>query len=166
MYERACETVNTCMVDQRSFKAYLARWMAATTQMAPFTYDFIMPKLRASAAAAAKTCTGGNTGTSCGLKWTEQQWDGSKGIGEQMSAMEVFQSNLITKVAPPVTNSTGGTSKGNPSAGSEGDGPPGAGPLPKIYTDPITTGDRAGAGILTTLVLVVFIACTWWMISE
>ncbi|KAL1961823.1 hypothetical protein VTN77DRAFT_1035 [Rasamsonia byssochlamydoides] len=166
MYERACETVNTCQVDQRSFKAYMARWMAATTQMAPFTYDIIMPKLRASALAAAKTCTGGSKGTSCGLKWTEEKWDGSKGVGEQMSAMEVFQSNLISRVAPPVTNSTGGTSKGNPAAGSSGDGPPGAGPLPGVYTDPITVGDRAGAGILTTLMLVVFIGCSGWLIYE
>ncbi|KAL2005198.1 hypothetical protein VTN00DRAFT_3048 [Thermoascus crustaceus] len=162
MYERACETVNTCQVDQRSFKAYLSRWMAATTQMAPFTYDQIISKLRASAMAAAQTCTGGDKGTSCGLKWTQGSWDGSKGIGEQMSALEVFQSNLITKVAPPVTNSTGGTSQGDNSAGtgSKGD------PQPKVYTDTITTADRAGAGILTGLMLITIVGSTGWMMYE
>jgi len=34
MYERACKTVNTCLADQHSFKAYMSRWIAATTQMA------------------------------------------------------------------------------------------------------------------------------------
>ena len=65
MYERACESVGTCQTDQKSFKAYFSRWMAATTQMAPFTYDLIMPKIRASALAAAQTCTGGPNHTSC-----------------------------------------------------------------------------------------------------
>lgn len=32
MYEVACEPGNTCNIDQQSFKAYLARWMAATTR--------------------------------------------------------------------------------------------------------------------------------------
>ncbi|KAL2216652.1 hypothetical protein M432DRAFT_621954 [Thermoascus aurantiacus ATCC 26904] len=59
----------------------------------------------------------GDKGMSCGLKWTEGGWDGGKGISEQMSAMEVFQSNLVAKVTLPVTNSTGGTSKGDYSAG-------------------------------------------------
>jgi mannan endo-1,6-alpha-mannosidase len=162
MYERACETIGSCLVDQRSFKAYLARWMAATTQMAPFTYDIIMPRLRASAEAAAKTCTGGPNQTSCGLKWTDQKWDGSRGVGEQMCALEVFQSNLIHGVAPPVTNSSGGTSKGDPSAGTGGDQVPEA----RILTRTITSGDRAGAGILTTLMLVVMIGCTGWMIYD
>lgn len=130
--------------------------------MAPFTYDQIIPKLRASAMAAAQTCTGGDKGTSCGLKWTQGSWDGSKGVGEQMSALEVFQSNLITKVAPPVTNSTGGTSQGDNSAGtgSKGD------PQPKVYTDTITTADRAGAGILTGLMLITIVGSTGWMMYE
>lgn len=149
MYERACETVNTCMVDQRSFKGYLARWMAATTQLAPFTYDELMPKLKASAEAAAKTCTGGALGTTCGLKWTAQKWDQTKDFGQQMAALEVIQSNLITRVAPPVTSDNGGTSIGNPAAG--GDPEP---PKPKALSYPITTSDRAGAGILTVLMMV------------
>ena len=160
MFEVACEPSNTCDLDQKSFKAYLSRWMAATTKVAPWTYDFIMPKLQASAVAAAAQCSGGSTGQVCGLEWTKgSAYDGKSGVGEQMSALEVIQSNLITKVAGPVTNSTGGTSIGNPSAGTGGDRSP-VGP-----TWTVTGGDRAGAGILTTLVLVGIVGGAWWMIA-
>jgi mannan endo-1,6-alpha-mannosidase len=161
MYERACETVNTCMVDQRSFKGYLARWMAQTTQMAPFTYDQIMKRLRASGQAAAKTCTGGDKNNVCGLRWTDQKWDKTKDFGQQMAALEVIQANLITRVAAPVTNDDGGTSKGNPNAGSK---PPQTVPPGLDYT--ITTGDKAGAGILTVLVLVGIGGSCGWLIWD
>jgi Glycosyl hydrolase family 76. len=113
---RANQTA-TCNVDQRSFKAYLSRWMAATTKVAPFTYDLIAPKLQASALAAAQQCNGADN--ACGLRWTMgTQYDGSAGVGEQMSALEIFQSNLIDQVVGPVTNKTGGTSQGDSSAGT------------------------------------------------
>jgi hypothetical protein len=60
MYEAACEEAKTalgdCDQDQQSFKAYLARWMAATAKLCPWTSDTIMGYLRASAAAAALQC--------------------------------------------------------------------------------------------------------------
>jgi mannan endo-1,6-alpha-mannosidase len=161
MFEVACETPGNCLVDQRSFKAYLARWLAATTQIAPFTYDQIIPRLQASARAAALSCTGGNNGTACGLKWTKGTFDGSFGVGEQMAAMEVFQSNLISRVAAPVTDSTGGTSKGDPGAGLE---PPN--PAAVIDMTVATVGDRAGAGILTGLLLIAMIGVQYWMVTD
>lgn len=161
MYEVACEGPKTCNTDNKSFKAYLSRWMAATTKLAPFTFDLIMPKLRASAAAAALQCSGGTDGKTCGLRWTEgAKWDGSTGVGEQMSAMEVFQSILITKAEAPVTNSTGGTSKGDPSAGTGGtSGQPG------LVPNAVTKKDKVGAGILTTLVLMGVIGGSWWIVA-
>lgn len=161
MYERTCSPSGTCGVDQRSFKAYLARWMAATTQLAPFTYAAVMVKLRASALAAASTCTGGPQGTDCGLKWYEEKWDGSHGVGEQMSALEVIQSNLVTNSTPPLTNSTGGTSPGNPAAGAG----PAASP-PAAATMQITTADRVGAGVLTALFSIAVLGTTGWLIFE
>ena len=161
MFERACESVNTCMVDQRSFKGYLARWMAATTQLAPFTYDLLMPKLKASASAAAKSCNGGSEGTTCGMKWTEESWDTTKDFGQQMAALEVIQSTLITKVAAPVTSDDGGTSKGDPSAGGK---PPE--PTPSALSYPITTADRAGAGILTAMMMITLGGSAGWLIWE
>lgn len=160
MYEVACETHGTCNVDQKSFKAYLSRWMAATTKLAPWTSDYIMARLRASAAAAARQCNGGTDGVTCGNKWTVPTWDGSYGVGEQMSALEVIQSNLITTVGGPVTNATGGTSKGDPSAGTGGDVSPVA-----LHTGQIKTGDRVGAGLLTALVLVGVLGGAWWMVA-
>lgn len=147
----------------------MARWMALTTQLAPFTHDEIMPMLRASAVAAAKTCTGGPNGRSCGLKWTLEHWDGSNGVGEQLSVMEVLQSNLIDLVPPPFTNNTGGTSKGNPNAGMGHPGGVGGGSMPSpdnIHTRSITTGDRAGAGILTTFMLALLVGVSGWMVYE
>ncbi|KAL4784130.1 glycosyl hydrolase family 76-domain-containing protein [Aspergillus varians] len=147
MYERACEPVDTCKVDQRSFKGYLARWMGASTQIAPFTYDMVMPRLRASASAAAKTCTGGSDQAACGLKWTEQKSTGGPlDVGLQIAALDVIQSTLVDKVQPPVSQGHGGTSRGNAAGGGE---IPRAPALPRMVTREISTGDRAGAGILT-----------------
>lgn len=159
MYEVACEPSGNCNVDQQSFKAYLSRWLAATTKVAPWTHDTIMPLLQKSAQAAALSCSGGSDGVTCGTKWTTGNWDGAYGVGQQMNALEVIQSNLIDKVSGPVGNKTGGTSVGNPSAGTGGDGNP---------TEPqsiITTGDRAGSGILTALVLIGLVGGAWWMIA-
>lgn len=161
MVEIACEPQQTCNYDQPSFKAYLSRWLAATSQLAPFTYDYVKPKLRDSAIGAAGQCVGGTDGETCGRSWHSKTFDGKYGVGEEMSALSVIQSNLITKVKPPVTQSSGGTSIGDPSAGSGGDHPQKA--IDPNANDHITTGDKAGAGILTGLVLISIVGTTFWM---
>lgn len=164
MWEAACETRGNCNNDQQSFKAYLSRSLAATTKVAPFTFDTIMPLLKTSAQAAAKQCSGNqgpyaSFGNVCGLKWTQQQnYDGSFGVGQQMAALEAIQSNLITETKGPVTNKTGGTSLGNPSAGSPVEDP--------SQLRPITTADRAGAAILTALVLAGLIGAVVFMVTD
>jgi len=158
MVEVACESNNKCDTDQNSFKAYLARWMAATTKMAPYTYETVMAKLGPSAQAAAAQCSGGANGRTCGLKWTTNGvWDGTQGVGQQMAALEVIQSNLIAQVTGPVTNSTGGTSQGNPAAGT--------GNSNSIEPTIVTQGDRVGAGFLTLFVLSILMGCLWWMVA-
>jgi len=154
MKEVACEDNNNCDVDQRSFKAHLSRWMAATTKVAPFSAGTIIPLLKSSASAAVKTCSGGSDGNQCGQKWT-QGFDGSLGVGEQMSVLSVVQSTLIDAALPPVTANTGGTSKGDPNAGGS--------QSTAITFNTITGGDKAGAGILTTLVLLVMFGGSYWM---
>lgn len=154
MYEGACEPNGNCNTDQLSFKAYLSRWMAATAKVAPWTHDIIMPLLQTSAEAAAKACSGGD-GTVCGTKWTTGSYDGTTGVGQQMSAMEVIQSNLIDTVSGPVSKGNGGISKGNAAAGTGGDNPD---PL-----KPIATSDRAGAGITTALILVFILGGAWYV---
>ncbi|KAJ9142547.1 Mannan endo-1,6-alpha-mannosidase [Coniochaeta hoffmannii] len=154
MVEQACEGVGLCDVDQQSFKGYLTRWMAGTTQMAPFTYDTIAPLLQSSAAAAAKACSGspdagfnGIPGTACGFKWTDGGFDGSVGVGQQMNALSAVMYTLVgspgVEVKTPVTSSTGGTSVGDANAGMQT-----TGPLRKVA--PITTRDRVAAGFVTT----------------
>lgn len=158
MTEVACEGVHLCDDDEQSFKAYLARWMAATTKWAPWTYSTIKPLLEASAAAAAVQCTGGGNGRMCGLMWANNggKWDGTTGVGQQMAAMEVVLATMIQKLDAPVTNSTGGTSTGN----SGGD--PGVGEINTLTAlemmRPISTADGAGAYFLTVLVLLSLLA--------
>ncbi|KAL7816359.1 glycosyl hydrolase family 76 domain-containing protein [Trichoderma aethiopicum] len=150
MSEVACESVNTCNVDEHSFKAYLTRWLTMMIKWAPHTYDTISPYLRASSIAAAKQCQGGDNGRMCGLIWYDGKYDGSTGVGQQMAALEITMSNLIQNSSAPVTEHSGGTSKGDPGGGGDDIGrnqPPGP------SYGPINGGDRFGAAILTLLVI-------------
>lgn len=185
MVEVACENTNNCNNDQKSFKAYLVRWMAATATVAPFTVGYVKQKLAASGLAAAQQCNGGATGTKCGLKWFQRsQNDGSTGPGQQMAALEAVQSNMLFLSQPgnspaasqaspaaspqtsdsvpilrgPVTADTGGTSKGDPNAGtipSTWSGKPGMGP--------IKAGDKAGAAFATMLLVGIISVCGVWI---
>ncbi|KAJ5305832.1 hypothetical protein N7508_004847 [Penicillium antarcticum] len=140
-----------CDLNSRSFKSYLARFMAATIPLAPFTDGLLKFKIRGSAKAAAKQCNGPDN--ACGLRWTEgTKYDGSTGIGEQMAALEIFKANLVHTVEAPVTGRTGGTSKGNV-AGERGSGSgSGSGSREEdIRTREITTSDKAGAGVVAAL---------------
>ena len=161
MYEYACETNNNCNTDQLSFKAYLARWMAKTTTLAPFLYEGIMTRIRASALAASAQCTGGLDGVTCGQKWTNGGvFDGSVGVGQQMCALEVIQANLVKNATPPATAATGGTSQGDPSAGTKGS--PAVGPNPEI----IGTGEKVGAWFLTIFSCIALGGMSWWILLE
>ena len=64
----------------------------------------------------------------------------------KMTALSVIGSNLITSQMAPFTAKTGGTSKSDPNAGSTEVSPD--------KSKPITTADKAGAGILTILVII------------
>jgi mannan endo-1,6-alpha-mannosidase len=78
-----------------------------------------------------------------------------------MAALSVIGTNLMTSAMVPLTNSTGGTSVSNPSAGSSSPNT-----QPDEVTTPITTSDKAGAGILTLLVIVGVIGGAWWINIE
>ena len=158
LFEAACEDIGTCNIDQRSFKAYLARWMAHTAVKAPFTYPLLKPILEASAQAAISTCSGGGDGKQCGLQWSKG-FDGSVGVGEQMSVLEVVQSNLIDVAPGPATADNGGTSKGDPNAGVTSKVGPG-----DLNKSAITAADRAGAGILTVCFVGVIVGGAWWLV--
>ncbi|KAI0545616.1 glycosyl hydrolase family 76-domain-containing protein [Xylaria curta] len=165
MIEVACEAVNLCDVDQQSFKAYLSRWMAATTKWAPWTFDRIKRLLQNSAEAAVRQCTGGANGRMCGMKWANNSglWDGTTGVGQQMAVMEVVLANMIQEAKPPVTNSTGGTSVGDPGAGGQDSGR--VDPVRQRF-GPIRYGDRVGAAFVTFVVLAALLAALVFMLLE
>ncbi|KAG6356630.1 hypothetical protein INS49_014504 [Diaporthe citri] len=171
LMEQACENVELCDTDQQSFKGYLLRWMSGTTQVAPYTFDTIMPLLQKTAPAAAKACSGspaegfnGKPGTACGFKWTTGGFDGLVGVGQQMSALSAVMYSLTKRVdgggsggagggsggggggsTAPVTANTGGTSQGDPNAGIENKDK-----LPVL--EPITMGERVAAGFMTSAI--------------
>lgn len=157
-YEVSCEPEYTCTTDMYSFKGYLHRWLTQASQLAPFIADKVRPVLRSSTEAAIKQCTGGETGRECGFGWSSGKFDGKVGAGQQMNVLAAVSTLLVDNVDPPVTADSGGTSKGDPNAGS--------GSVFDRDLRPITTGDRAGAGILTALVLGAATGTFGWMSWE
>lgn len=161
-FELPCEDrQGACSADMLSFKGYVHRWLAVVTKIAPHTADSILPMLKKSAEAAVSQCIGGETGRRCGFYWSTREFvdpavDKTSGAGEAMSALAAVSSLLIDQAPAPVTNATGGISKGDPNAGSKSRGA--VEPLA-----PITTGDRAGAAILTMLILGGALASWSWM---
>jgi len=105
------------------------------------------------------------------MKWTQTAWDGSYGVGQQMSALSAVGANMLRVggLKAPFTRDTGGESVGDPNAGSNADGSGGGGSGDgvdsHILTDPITGGDKAGAGILTALVVAFTLGGGWFLVS-
>jgi mannan endo-1,6-alpha-mannosidase len=166
MWEPSCEDEKSCDTDQQSFKGHLARWMAMTSLIAPFTESTITPLLLSSAKAAALACSGtssaynGPSGTACGFSWLNSTFDDIVGVGEQMSALAMIISTLASQALTPYTSDTGGSSVGNADAGSST-----ASEDPDTMST-ITTGDRVGAGILTAFILGGFCAGIYTVMSD
>ncbi|AGO13529.1 AaceriACL200Wp [[Ashbya] aceris (nom. inval.)] len=159
MYERACQDVDKCDNDQRSFRSIFSRMLGLTSVLAPKTSERIDRSIRKSAEAAAKSCSGGTDGHTCGMVWRNYSWDGKYGLGEQLAALEVIQTTLIHMQEPPKTVETGGTSVGDASAGLGGDVPD-----PVVMPDrKITTRDRIGAAFATIAFLIPIITGSIWM---
>ncbi|EXJ88805.1 hypothetical protein A1O3_01869 [Capronia epimyces CBS 606.96] len=104
VFEAECELDMTCDPDQLSMKAYLIRWLAGTSMMAPFTAGRIGIILRSSAQAAAGACIGGPANNTCGSKWYVGGWDGTSGLGQQLCAMEAMYALLVNQTEPPITS--------------------------------------------------------------
>lgn len=160
MSEVACEPNQMCDRNQRCFKAFLSTWLAFLTTVAPYTTEDIIPKLQASALGAARQCSGGDDKKHCGRRWYQEEWDGYKGLEEQMSALGIMSVAMMphsTKNQAPLTSKTGGKSKGDPNAGSgHGD--------ESEELRPISTGDRAGAGIATVVFMGGWLAAVTFML--
>ena len=142
MYEKQCEPTNSCDNDQFSFKAYLSRWLAKTTIVAPYTEPLIQPLLSASAKAAAQSCSGQANGTVCGQKWYVGGYDGSWGIGQYLSALETIQGLLVSRAPNVQTSKTVHIAKAPTSTTSL----PTASPTPAANRDVSSLAGKAGVG--------------------
>lgn len=105
MYEHACEQVNSCNADMRSFKAYFSRFAYAASVFVPSLKPTIEELWFTSAKAASKACSGGDNGTQCGQKWYVGGFDGRTGLGEEMCALETIQGLLASSAAKPLKGS-------------------------------------------------------------
>ncbi|KAE8396136.1 glycoside hydrolase family 76 protein [Aspergillus alliaceus] len=155
--EVACEPILTCDRNQLGFKGYVAMWLAFTAIMVPSTRDLITPKLQGSAAAISKQCSGG-TQNLCGERWYSPEPVGPTGLEVQMAALGGITGNLMLfeiKSPKTIENNPDATEHEIEHHNEQPNKP-----------KPITTGDRAGAGVATA-VLVIFIAGTvTWMVTS
>jgi mannan endo-1,6-alpha-mannosidase len=155
-YELPCEA-GWCGTDQLAFKGFVHRWMAYTMVLVPDLRSKILPILTSSAKAAVSQCTGGDNGRMCGFHWSSGKFDGKVGAGQQMSVLGALISLLAVDAPEPVTNKTGGTSQGNPDAGIIGS--------VDLKLPDITTGDKAGAGVLTVAAIAIAVGSLYWMLT-
>lgn len=145
MYESACMRVHTCKTDQRSFRAYLARFLGLTAVLVPDTFDTIYGMLEATSKGVAQSCTGGYDHHTCGMNWSYSGWDGYYGLGEQMSSLEVVQNLMINEKQMILKLDTGAVSKGSPDFGNETY-------KPEAKLLDLDKGDTAGAAIITVII--------------
>lgn len=102
MYEHACEQVDTCNADMRSFKAYFSRFAYAASVYVPSIRPAVEELWHTTAPAAAQACSGGDAGTTCGQKWYVGGFDGDVGLGQQMCALETVQGLLAGQAKKPL----------------------------------------------------------------
>lgn len=124
--EVSCERINNCNFNEILFKGVTSTWLAFTAMLVPETASQIMPLLEKSAVAAGKSCSGKGSNV-CGIKWYTNQYDGTSGMEQQISASDVILASMaqFSGVKGPVTSKTGGNSTSNPNAGEKKTSTPG-----------------------------------------
>lgn len=159
MTETTCATNNKCNNDQRTFRCLFARSLSLVSVLVPEMRTEFDSYMEASASAAAQSCSGGSDGVTCGFDWAASGWDGVYGLGEQMSALETIQYLIYDDFAAPYTADNGGSSESVPDAGLDST----TSVVNNNLLD-ITGKDKAGAGVLTAVVLGLILGCSIWMI--
>ncbi|CAI5756788.1 unnamed protein product [Candida verbasci] len=155
MQETTCQPHNLCNNDQRSFRSLFSRCLGLTVALIPDLKDKIEPYLQASAQGAAASCSGGTDLVTCGESWSLGTWDRVYGLGEQMNALEVM---LALIAEEPISIETGGSNRTDYSAGT------GTEDTENKNKINITGKDRAGAGVLTAIVLAIIVGGSVWML--
>ena len=156
--EVACEPIMTCDRNQVGFKGYTAMWLAHTAILVPSTAARIFPVLQGSALAISKQCSKAPDNT-CGIRWWQPTWDGfTPGLESQMAALAGITANLMYyKSSAPNTIQTNPEGKEHQIDTHEDEAPD--------ALDPINTGDRAGAWILTVIIVVAVGGSVGWLIK-
>ena len=122
MIETACEGADTCDTDNKFYKGILARDMARTMVVAPFTESTILPLLQSTGEAAAASGCADPNGT-CGFVWTGSTNNGTD-LGSDYSALEAVLGNLVlAKTTLQNGNGTTEQGSGNSTSGSSGSAP-------------------------------------------
>lgn len=75
----------------------MSRWLAKSSIVAPYIAGEVRTLLTRSATAAANACSGGENGVTCGQKWYTGGYDGSYGVGQELSALETIQALLLLR---------------------------------------------------------------------
>lgn len=162
---RHCQAVSMDLYNHHELSQHQRRCCSCTMRVS--SYISLLPRALDNSTSLHPHSTltlphsGGTDGTTCGEHWTSKSvYDGSSGVGQQMSALSVIQCTLLNFAPALVTNLTGGTSQGNPAAGTSSQDS--ADPTAIL---PPTNADRAGAGILTALLLVFTVGGVGFMVT-
>jgi mannan endo-1,6-alpha-mannosidase len=157
MSEVSCEGPMTCDRNQLGFKGYLSMWMAMTAILVPSTAEKITPLLMGNSEHLSKQCSG-ESDNLCGVRWYQDTWDGIQGLEVQMAALGGITANMMVLNEAQIK-----TIDTNPNADehhidtNEGQSPD--------TLAPIQTGDRAGAWILTVLLILGIPGTVGWLIK-
>ncbi|OJJ94888.1 glycoside hydrolase family 76 protein [Aspergillus aculeatus ATCC 16872] len=92
--EILCEPTQVCNSFEDTYKGNFVSDLTLASLVAPYISSEVSSRLQASAVGAAKQCTGGNNQTLCGRRWDSDEWDGTDGREEQLSATSIFFANL------------------------------------------------------------------------
>lgn len=181
LYEPACMSLGpngrlTCTNDQRCFKAVFLQLVGNTMYMLPQAKNLMWDKLSTTAQAASWSCSGGYDGHTCGLNWTYSGYDGNAGLGEQICALGAFNAILapekskIYRAADLPELYQASNSSANQTESSQGSvygyGDAGANSTQNVTAHKLNldTGDKAGAGVLTAVVLLFLIGSSAWLV--
>nr|POE56284.1 mannan endo-1,6-alpha-mannosidase dcw1 [Quercus suber] len=122
LIEVACAPSRSCNTDAQAYLAILARALAnqraltANANSTTTTSGQTTAILQDSAVGAARQCVEQNGTFACGTDWTQESWDGTSGLGQSLSALEVILANL-PQVALKTSTSDAGTVTGGSAPG-------------------------------------------------
>lgn len=155
---------NPCnWTDELAFKAILARaWANLKNLNSSVPQDDVRNWTSASAVGAAAQCSGGENKTTCGSDWTSSVWDGSQGLGQDLSALEIFLANLPAKQlfnASTATTLSGNATDGGNGATATSSGPSGTQSSGAASASPTSTGGAVGCGLPPWWLDVLLLGC-------